>query len=395
MEEDRKLDDWIDSFMLYTENSEPPRQFRTWTAISVIAAALERKCYLDWGSLSFYPNLYIVLVGPSGCRKGTAMSPGLKFITSLGLKVAAESITREALIRELKEANDNEIMTDGKVILHSSLTIYSQELVVFLGTDNKQLMSDLTDWYDCREQWTYRTKNMGTDEIINVWVNLIGATTPSIIQTALPQDAIGGGLTSRMIFVNARKKEKTVPVPFLTPDELQLRDDLEYDYERIHCLRGGFQVTKDYLDAYSEWYVATDGKPPFESDHFGGYFERRPNHLIKLSMVCNASRTNSMTMDVQDFNRAKQLLEYTEQTMPYTFSGYGQSRTAEATYKILTYIKEQRIVDGKELASRFLFETDKRGLSDILASLEHGGLVKTFLGEGKVTIHYTGKDKDQ
>ena len=391
--DDRKLDDWIEGFMQYTENSEPPKQFRLWTAISVVAAALERKCYLDWGSLTFYPNLYVVLVGPSGCRKGTAMTPGLRLINSIGLKVAAESVTREALIRDLKQSNNNEISEDGNLILHSSLTIYSQELVVFLGTENKQLMSDLTDWYDCREQWTYRTKNMGTDEIVNVWVNLIGATTPSIIQSALPQDAIGGGLTSRMIFINARRKEKIVPIPFFTPEELKLRDELEEDYERIHCMRGAFTVTSAFVDRWAEWYTASDGKPPFESDHFGGYFERRPQHLMKLSLVMNASRTDSMLVDVIDFERARLILEAAEQTMPHTFSGYGQSKLADATYKILSYVKEKQRVPLQELHSRFIFDVDKKELADILGSLEAGGFVRLRLGEHENYIEWKGSGR--
>lgn len=391
--EDRKLKDWIDGFMQYTENSEPPRQFRLWTAISVVAAALERKCYLEWGSLTFYPNLYVVLVGPSGCRKGTAMTPGLKLINSIGLKVAAESVTREALIRDLKQANDNELVDDGKIILHSSLTIYSQELVVFLGTENKQLMSDLTDWYDCRDQWTYRTKNMGTDEIVNVWVNLIGATTPSIIQSALPQDAIGGGLTSRMIFINARRKEKTVPIPFYTPEELQLKDDLEVDYESIHCLRGQFKVTPAFVDCWADWYTATDGKPPFESDHFGGYFERRPQHLMKLSLVMNASRTNTMLVDVVDFERARLILEAAEQTMTHTFSGYGQSKQADATYKILTYLKEKQRVPLRELHSRFVFDADKKELADILGSLEAGGFIQLQIEGTQGFVEWKARDR--
>ena len=61
---DRILDSWIDNYLIYTDNSEPPRMFRLWSAISVIAAVLQRKCKLPWGTLTFYPNLYTVLVGP-------------------------------------------------------------------------------------------------------------------------------------------------------------------------------------------------------------------------------------------------------------------------------------------------------------------------------------------
>lgn len=378
---ERKLDDWISGFMQYTENSEPPTQFRLWTAISVVAAALERKCYLEWGSLTFFPNMYIVLVGPSGCRKGTAMGPGLKMLDSLGVSIAAESITREALIRELKNCNSNTVMEDtGEVILHSSLTIYSPELIVFLGIDNKQLMNDLTDWWDCRERWTYRTKNMGSDDITNVWVNLLGATTPSVIQTALPTDAIGGGLTSRMIFINARKKAKTVPIPFLTPAEYKLKDDLEYDLEKIHCLRGKFQVSQEFVDCWIEWYTATDGIKPFESNHFHGYFERRPTHLMKLSTILNASRTDSMILEPQDFNRALEFLTKAEETMPYTFIGYGQSRNSEIIFRIVTFIEERGRVKISELAHNFIYDIDKKGLAEILQTLEQSGKIRIVVG---------------
>jgi len=114
--------------------------------------------------------MYIVLVGPSGkCRKGTAMGFGMKFLREMGIKMAAESTTREALCRDLKQSNDTKVdISTGDLQLHSSLTIYSQELTVFLGYNNQALMSDLTDWYDCRDAWTYRTKNQGTDDIVGV-----------------------------------------------------------------------------------------------------------------------------------------------------------------------------------------------------------------------------------
>jgi hypothetical protein len=106
----RQLKDWLESYLIYTKRSEPPTLYKAWTAVSVLAACLRRKCKLKWGTLTFYPNMYIVLVGPSGrCRKGTAMGPGEDFLTDLGIKVASTSITREALIHQLKTSSDTSI----------------------------------------------------------------------------------------------------------------------------------------------------------------------------------------------------------------------------------------------------------------------------------------------
>ena len=61
----RKLNDWIDSYLEYTKNSEPPDLYKEWVAVSVVASILQRKCSLPWGDITFYPNMYIILVGPS------------------------------------------------------------------------------------------------------------------------------------------------------------------------------------------------------------------------------------------------------------------------------------------------------------------------------------------
>jgi len=383
----RKLDDWLETYVKFTSNSEPPELFHTWTAISVLAAALQRKCSLPWGTITFYPNMYIVLVAPSGkARKGTAMGPGMNFLDDLGIKMAAEATTRESLIRELKNSNDNIVYPDGSVEFHASLTIFSQELTVFLGYQNRQLMSDLTDWYDCRKRWTYRTKNMGTDDIIGLWVNLIGATTPELIQTSMSLDAIGGGLTSRMIFVFEHKKRRIVPVPFLTDEEVALREELLRDLEQIHMMQGEFKVTSDFLSAWIKWYTEQEGNPPFDDDRFNGYFERRPSHAMKLSIISSASRSNDLVIHKEDLDRAVKLLEATEVKMPYTFSGVGRSDNADVVNRVMTEIGVQKTCTFSHLMGRFYRDVDKDMLNKILQSLDAMNFVDIGFADGQQVI---------
>ena len=344
----RRVDDWITGYLKYTDHSEPPRLYREWVAIALIAASLQRKCYLRWGTAGvFYPNMYIVLVGPSGkCRKGTAMGTGASFLRELGIKMAAEAITREALIRELKNSTEYLQRKDGKIVTHASLTIYSQELTVFLGYDNKQLISDLTDWFDCRDNWTYRTKNMGTDEIIGVWVNLIGATTPHLIQSALPQDAIGGGLASRVIFVYEEDKGKLVPAPFLNVDDQKLRKDLLADLEDIYTTNGMFLVSEEFVDEWVKWYTAQDKKPPFVDPNFAGYNSRRATHVLKLCMILSASENclsdeGDLKVSKDILLRAIDLLERTEVKMPRTFMGRGSAQISPVVYAIMAWLAKR------------------------------------------------------
>ena len=383
----RHLDDWLEGYAKFTSNSEPPELFHIWTALSVLAASLQRKCSLPWGTLTFYPNLYVVLIAPSGkARKGTAMGPGMDLLEDLGIKMAAESTTRESLIRELKNSNDTIVTPDGKTEFHASLTIYSQELTVFLGYQNRQLMSDLTDWYDCRKRWTYRTKNMGTDDIIGLWVNLIGATTPELIQSSMALDAIGGGLTSRMVFVFEHKKRKITPVPFLSKEEVELRELLMRDLERIHMMQGKFKVTDAFLNMWIDWYTAQEDNPPFDDDRFNGYFERRPTHVMKMSMILSASRSDELIIEKEDLERAINILTATEVRMPYTFSGVGRSDDADVVNRIMTEIGVQKTCTFAHLMGRFYRDVDKERLNKILQSLESMKFASVNFQDGQQVI---------
>jgi hypothetical protein len=392
----RKTTDWITKYLEYTDNSEPPRLYREWIAVSVIAAVLQRKCFLRWGELTFYPNMYVVLVGPSGrSRKGTAMSVGASFLREIGINMAAEAITREALIRELSEATDMFQMPSGDLYTHASLTIYSQELTVFLGYNNLQLISDITDWYDCREYWTYRTKNMGTDEIIGVWVNLIGATTPSLIQNALPADAIGGGLASRIIFVYEENKGKVVAAPFISTADVQLRKDLKHDLEDIYTTRGMFRVSDPFVEAWVKWYEHQEDNPPFTDANFSGYVSRRPNHILKLCMILAASE-NSLSSDGDPIltetilARAIDLLERTEIKMPRVFMGFGASDMSAITSKIMAYIANRKSLTSNDIMRSFYADLGStKALDDILYVLKDIGFIQeTHTSSGKIMINY-------
>jgi len=392
----RKNKDWLEAFLEYMDNTEPSYLYKLWCGINVIAAALQRKCWVPWGTITFYPNLYIVLIGPPGrTRKGTAMGPAMELLETLDIPISAEATTREALIRSLADAKTVTVDNDtGKSTTHSSLTIFSPELTVFLGYQNQQLMGDLCDWYDCRNRWTYHTKTQGSDDIRGVWVNLIGATTPELIRTTLPMDAIGGGLTSRIIFVNETKKAKSVPAPFLSQEQLDIKKDLIYDLEQIHMLKGSFKITTDFLAHWCEWYEEQDQNPPIKDPFFDGYVSRRANHVMKLSMILSAARRNSMIIEDSDLTDAINILERTEIRMPETFQGVGHSPQSATLTSIMTTIGNTKKISRTDLLkSHYRDVRDEKEFDSMLQMLEGTNWIKRTVIDGKPYIIYTGKVK--
>ena len=383
----RNLPDWIDAFMLLSENSEPPVLFRKWTAIATVASALQRKVHIDLGiSLTFYPNFYIVLVGPSATGKGTAMKYASDIIEQVPLiRLSAQSTSLQALIRRMKQENLTDIdMDTGQQYFHSSLTIFSNEFTVFLGYHNRELITALCDWYDCHARWSYDTIKRDKEEIIGVWVNILGGTTPDNIQSSLPMEAIGGGLTSRIIFVSEQEKAKLVVLPGMTEKELNLQQMLVNDLEQIILMSGGFRFTEDYIGEYTTWCYDADANPPFFDPKFDGYCGRRRNHLMSLAMVCSASRDNKLILEKQDLVRADELLKEVEVKMGMVFRGMGQSDISGLINDAITFIEktDKGSIPMWEFSRYFEGNMDKVVMDRVLHTLEASNYIQVVRRPG-------------
>lgn len=356
----RLLPDWIDSYLKFTENTEPPHSFRLWTAIATIGAALERKVFIHWDG-ELYANQFIVLVARAGrARKGTAMRPAEHMLRELGVNLAAESMTREALIKRMSQLSMTPSAKLGTIDIQmdSAMTIFSEEWTVFIGYQNTILMADLCNLYDCKSTWRYETKTAGTYDIPNVWLHMFAGTTPELILSTLPNDSVGGGLTSRTIFVCEPDKGKVVILPLKTEAELKLKEQLMHDLREIHKLSGPFKMTEAFMNIYIPWRLQHEKKPPFRDTALEAYSQRRVTHFFKIAMAVNVSRTDDMKLLQEDAVRAISILEKTEKNMPMAFRGMGKATNAEVMNRLMLMIQSKRKVSMRELMQLFWQDID-------------------------------------
>ena len=368
----RRVENWIESYLDYTDNTEPHALFRRWVAISVIASVMQRKCRVDWGMETWYPNMYIVLVGPPAARKGTAMKPGKRLLQRLGIPLAADETSRQKLISAMKSSNVTETTEDG-INMHCSLTILSTELTVFLGYESRELLSMLCKWYDCEDHFVYDTFSRGEEEIPNVWANLIGATTPGQLQASLPESAVGSGFTSRVIFVYQEDRGKMVVKPTLNERRTALEELLLQDLGDIGNISGRFRPTEEFEELYEIWYKDTEGRRIFSEPRLDYYVQRRPTHLFKLALIYSAARGNSKTLTRDDFAAAVWTLEETEKVMPSVFRGIGTNPLAPIQLRLMKLLAERGQLHMAEIASTFFNDVDNAQLAQIITTLEMMG----------------------
>lgn len=387
----RKLPNWLDAFQEYTKNVETSSMYLKWAGIMCIASALQRKVSVRWGvSLVFYPNLYIILVGKSATGKGTAMRPALDIIKQVpAIKLAAQATSLQALISSLKDNNLTDVREDGSMAFHSSMTVYAEEFTVFLGYKNNELISTLCNWYDCEEDWTYDTIKRQKEKVHGVWVNIIGGTTPDLIRSSLPPDSIGGGLTSRIIFVYAERPDCISIFPTESPEQRMLFEYLVQDLEAISLLSGEFSWTQGFMDLWADWRNEDLKNPPFHDAKFDGYCGRRKVHLMKLSMVMSAATgRNDLVLTRDDLEAAIAAIVEVENKMALTFKGVGKSDIADLLFRSNMFLKTAQTdeVPYVQFARYFEGDVDKNILDRITSTLEASGIIQVIKRPGTDSI---------
>ncbi|NNK80033.1 MAG: DUF3987 domain-containing protein [Flavobacteriales bacterium] len=333
--------------------------------------------------------MYIILVGKSGgARKGTAMGIGRDIMKDVqGISMVAESITRERLIQKLEESN-RPFSIDGssQMKVQSAMTCFSPELSVFLGQQDIKFLADLTDFYDSADDWKYETKNRGDQHIHGICFNFLGATAPDWLQSMLPKEAIGGGFTSRVVFIFEEAKAQSVPSEPYHDWHIQRREALINDLNIISNLVGEYTFSDEARRAYEQWYVAEDkkyvrGDYPVDDPRFVGYCERRATHVRKLTVIMSASTRNSLIVELDDFTRALELLKSAEVKMAKSFGGLGRSTYSEAVEMILDYLIVTKKCTRKALMRQFYRDIDPATLTVVEEVLTQMDVVKITLAE--------------
>ncbi len=389
----RQLSDWLEHYMLFTQNTECPTLYNLWSGITAISSALRRKCFCNWGLRGYiYPNFYIALVGPPGGRKGTAMKIAKSMVYSLEIPMGSDSLgSTQALYKEIMES-ETEYQDFNKLTKkHKSLSVWSEEFQVFLSERDPTLIASLTDLFDCADSWKYSTMKRGVEDISNCWLTIIGAITPSLLQSKLSQDAVGGGLLSRIIFVVGYGARKKIALQFLSKDDLALQAKLAQELQRIALLGGPFKLKRNFLTSYIDWYENYSSAEGVSNDKFLGYNARRALHLNKLCMIISASENDDMEIHARHFKKALAILEATEQEMPNAFQGFGLGNHSQVYAKLVSFIESSKGFTYEELISNFAIDALPHELLEYMKIAEASGLVKRE--DSATTVMFTPKTR--
>lgn len=389
----RKKPNWIKTYMQYSSFSEAPDKMHFWVAVSTIAGALRRRVWIDQGYFQWTPNFYIILVAPPGIvSKSTTLSIGMNLLRQLeGIKFGPDAVTWQALTQALADANEGVLMADGTYHPMSCITIASSEFGTFLNPNDREMVDVLVSLWDGQlGVWEKRTKTQGSDRIENPWINIAACTTPGWIAGNFPEYLIGGGFTSRCVFVYGKQKRRLIAYPsaVLPPEFEQLQKDLVHDLEAISLLRGAYHLTPQAIEWGTAWYENHYNNRPkhLDNERFAGYLARKQTHIHKLAIVLSASEKDDLIITKDNLEVASQIVTGLEADMPEVFSLIGMQGQAKFGNTIVSIVGSYGKIEQNKLFQLCFTTMSYRDFQESLNASIVAGHIKAYNDRGTVWL---------
>lgn len=353
---------WIDKVQLATAGAETPREFIYWSCIATIAAVANNGVYLNRRDhksrkiiYKLSPNVFIMLIAESGLGKGLPVAIAKKFVQKIDN--TRTIFGRNSIQSIIQELSQTETKANGKPILKDARAFLVSGEFHNLMISDPSALTILTEWYDTHysEDWKNSLKHSANEELKNVNITLLGASSPEHFSDSVPEVNIKGGFIGRTLMVFADKRYRVNSLATMEEDDLDEFEDITADPELLGHLKeialsakGQFRWTQEALDIYQPWY---DDWRTREMHDKTGTAHRMPDHIGKVAMCIALSKRSDLRIYGDDIMEAIDgCLSLTVNTQRIT-GGKGKQILAASTKLVLDYLFRQA---DKKLSRRAL-----------------------------------------
>jgi hypothetical protein len=363
--EGRRCQDWIATFLRYTDHAEAPPEFLYWSALSTIAAVAQRKVSMFTEYFSVMSNMYVVLVGKPGSGKTVAIDQGRKLLAKVpGIYLTSDAPSVVGLMRDFADIPNKD---------HQSLNAFIYELSSLYENAQETMSGFLTVIYDGKDDYKKRTRigGMAAEHIPFPWFNLLAGTTPVWLGERITKAELSGGLVARTLYIFS---DEIVLKPRLghDPAYAKMREDLVHDLAYISTLRGEFTYeTPEARTWYETWRQDKSRFPRMTDARTEGYFVRKPAHLLKVAMALSLSHKDELALSLEDLQLARKMLEQIEPGMKSAFTSVGGNPHANDLERIHAAIREAgpEGLSYSDIVAGNLYAVELRMIDGILNAL--------------------------
>jgi len=374
---------WIDDIIDECEDVETPREWIYWSLVCALAATAANQYHLKafGGKVTYYPNIYAILMGLSGLGKAFPVKLSKNLVERAD--VTRVIYGRSSIQAIVKDASQTMTREGKEMILDSRCYIVNGELSTAIIADPDSL-TILTDLYDPHEIWINNLKGDGKEKLKNTATTALFGSSPSHFYDKIPQVNIEGGYIGRNIIISAEKRYKDLDM--FGEDE---NDASDFPYNKYvpHLINigqmGGRMIpdieAKKMLNEFRhQW-----RKDSTDVDDKTGFVNRVPDHIIKTAMcLCLADYGTYKTCIIN----SSHMLEAIEKIVPLVHtsktiaSGTGMDPLSKQTKMVVEFLllAPDNQLMRKQLLTKGYGNYDTDVLDKILSNLEEINWIRKF-----------------
>ena len=301
-------DSIIHSFLASQRITEVPVSYQIITSLSAIGCLLKRQVWCDQVEWQVYPNLSVLLVGPSGIGKDVAINKAKSLINEFDPSLDIGGKTMESIQEQLLNIGDP-----------ACAFVAAQELTAFLGSKDyqKSMAQELTDLLSTGEAVNVSLKSApGIKRLIkHPTVTIQAGSTEEWLHKAMPEGSLEGGLFPRFVIVCEEYGNKNIPLlkySVSVEDRKAAEKGGQEFKEGVAKILDRFVRSSeivplaDAIEYYERWYI---NRFKQFSSTVRPYANRSRDQVLRLAMLMGISRGHNY-MEEADMKFAAAMMGY-------------------------------------------------------------------------------------
>lgn len=382
--------DLIQQVIDETEEIESPKSYFYWSTLAAVSAVLKKSVWFDFHAHKIYANLYVLLLGKSGLRKGAPVAFAKRLIHAVGnTRLITGRNTIEAIIKELSMAYRGQNGA-GPQYSDGAAFVASPELSVLLY-ENPAAHGIITDWYDTdahEPQGWPNTLKSNKEHIKDICITMIGASNLTNLHESLPKSVYAGGLIGRFCVIHEEKRRVKNSLIHAPQKLINMNSHAAY-MRQIATLKGPFGwdggENGPVAAKFDNWYQSLD---PEKSNDRTGSAERIHIKVIKTAMCLAVAHDMRLVIMDQDLEEA---IDACYHTSPQQLQPQGQSEDASGIQLLMAelcaapgYKLTEVQILGKHHGDLSSIDLDRIG-----TTLERANAIKRYENAKKIYYELT------
>lgn len=371
--------DMLNSFLreyiaTYESVTDAPAEYLVTAILPSLGAAISTKQWIQWGNKKIYPNMWVMLVGPSTLmRKSTALEIGSSILRQLN----EEQIDRHYILpNDGSFAGFLEILTTEKngILKHSEVASMLENMSKGYNLSMKSLF---TDFFDVPNLHKIQLKETGETHIEEPIFGIAAGTTLNWLKKNITNNDRESGFLARFLYCYRDAKTRILPIPQVA-DVAQVQKMRSIFLKLLDCKRTVIELDPSYEEGYVSFYDKVDIllRNPFLDDGTKSLLGRlQTDYFIKLTIL-ECTLNGKTRADAEIAHRVSYLAEYYIGQANNIMNMLLKTDMAKNQDKILAYLKERSRASTTEIHRLFNNRLHANNLHSTMKSLEDARLVQ-------------------